>query len=755
MVVVSSLAAVAALGGSAHAISASQAVSANWLRAVNLTSMMTLEEKANITVGQGLVTRCSGVTGSVARLGVPELCFNDGPAGMKSDQTTVFPAEVNAASTWDTDLVYRQANAMGAEFRGKGVNVAFAPVTSGPLGRTPYMGRNWESYGSDPYLTGIHSYYGVKGIQDAGVIASPKHFVGYEQETYRFTGLLQGVVYGVNNITTPANNQNPVQISSDIGMRTLRELYLWPFEEMMAAKPLALMCSYNRLNGTSACADSFTLTQVLKGEWEFPGFVLSDYGAVLMAASTVATANAGLDMDLPGGEGFWGAGLVSAVQAGNVSQARVDDMVHRILYAYFEAKQDVTYPQVSYYALSPARTVNNVVVNEYVDVRADHHEIAREVAAASNVLLKNTGGLPLKKGARLSVFGSDASLRAGGLIQEGFDVSPPGKSNGTIAVGFGSGSGYFSYLVDPLAAINYEAISQRWSVYPVTEDYSNSTSTQKSYNQALARSDTAIVFVSVLSGEGYDRTNLRFDHDGDALIKYVADRCANTVVVAHIPAPTNFEVAALHPNVTAILNAGYPGQESGRALVDVLTGRVNPSGKLVYTILQNDADYIPVNRSYALDPRVAFSEELLYDYRAADARNLPVRYPFGHGLSYTSFTYGNISVRANALPASGRAAPIYTVSANLTNTGRLSGAEASQLYLSFPASAGEPARQLRGFTKTSLKAGESRRIQFSLRRKDLQIWSTAQNTWTTPAGQFEVKVGGSSRDLPLTATFTI
>ena len=721
---------------------------------------MTNEEKANFTTGMGLATRCSGNTGAIERLGIPSLCFQDGPAGPRGiDGVSAFAAEVNAASTWDTDLIYAQSLAMGNEFKTKGTNVVFAPVTGGPLGRSPYMGRNWEGFGSDQYLHGISGYWAVKGIQDAGVMATPKHLVAYEQETYRWTGLLQNIAgQGIKN---PANNTNTVQISSNVSNRTLRELYLWPFEEVMEAKPLAIMCSYNRLNGTSTCADGELLTTILKDEWEFPGFVLSDYGSVFMAASTVDTANAGLDMDLPGGEGYWGSQIVDAVNKGNISQSRLDDMVHRILYGYYELNQDKGYPTTSYSILSYGSSLN-----EHVDAQSNHARIIKTVGEDSAVLLKNTRtfdtGLPLKKGARLAVFGEDAGPRP-----KGFNLNPTNsypassENNGTIALGFGSGAGRFPYLVDPYAAINWAASANRWQVNGVLEDYPSFLGDQtllQSYDAAISQADTCLVFVSVYSGEGLDRDSLNFDNNGDQLIKYVADQCNNTIVIANIPGPTNFEVAHNHPNVTAILNAGYAGQESGRSLLSILDGSVNPSGKSVYTILQNDQDYIPVFKNVTTDPVSTFTEGLFIDYKAADQNNLPVRYEFGYGLSYTTFNYSNIEVTQRpgiSYENASRTDSVLTVTANVINSGSLEGKEVSQLYISFPSGSGEPPNLLRGFKKTPLYPGQTRTLTFDVRKKDIQIWSESLNAWTIPRGQFTVRVGGSSRNLPLSATFTV
>lgn len=456
---------------------------------------------------------------------------------------------------------------------------------------------------------------------------------------------------------------------------------------------------------------------------------------------------------------------MDAVQAGNITQSRLDDMVHRILYAYYESGQDKDYPTPSYSVLTYASVSDGVVVNEHLDVRQDHNQIIKTVAEDSAVLLKNKAGskagLPIAKGARLAVFGQDAGPRPGGFTSgTGNQYPATSTNNGTIANGYGSGTGHYPYLIDPYAAVNWVANDHRWQVNGVLKNYPSVLDDQSVLSEidaAVVQADTCLVFASVLSGEGRDRQTLTFDNHGDLLIQYVADRCSNTIVITHIPGPTNFEVAANHSNVTAILNAGYPGQESGRALISLLDGTVSPSGKSVYTILQNDRDYIPVYANYSLDPISTFTEGLFYDYKAADQKDLAVRYEFGFGLSYTTFNYSSIKVTQSAgvtFANASRTDVVVSVSANVLNSGQVEGKEVSQLYLSFPAGSGEPPKLLRGFTKTSLLPTQTRTVRFDLRLKDVQVWSEARNSWTVPDGQFTVHVGGSSRDLPLSATFT-
>lgn len=565
----------------------------------------------------------------------------------------------------------------------------------------------------------------------------------------RWTGVLAAIA-AAGGVVPSTNQTNTEQIDSVVTNRTLREVYLWPFEEMMLARPLAMMCSYNRINGEDACANKEIL-DIAKNEWGFEGFIVSDYGSAFMAGSTTRLVNGGLDVDMPGGEGLFGSQLGDLISSGNITQARVDEMATRVMYSYFESGQDFDYPEVNI-----ATSAFPSYLEEHVDVQANHHEIIQEIGTASAILLKNTPGmgLPLKKGERLAIFGTDAGPRPAGLLVGTGAYPANSTNNGTTATSFGSGTAPFPYLVDPLAAITYAAAGNRWQVSSILQDYAPNG--LPNVDAAIARVDTCLVFVAAAEGgESYDRTTLKLDNQGDEYIKYIADRCANTIVVAHLEGPTNLEVPAQHANVTAIINAGLPGQESGRSLVPILEGSVNPSGKLVYTILQNDADYINVSRNYSNDPKSLFTENLLIDYRRADALNLPVRYEFGFGLSYTNFTYSGISisnVNTSSIANLLREDPIYRVSATVKNTGTLEGAEVSQLYLGFPASAGEPTKVLRGFSKTQLAPGASRVVHFDIRKKDVSVWNEFLNAWQVPTGAFTFMVGASSRNLPLNIT---
>lgn len=622
---------------------------ADWASAVAraraFVNKLTLEEKVNVTTGIGAFGRCVGQTGTIPRFGWGGLCLQDSPLGVRStDFVSGFPAGLTVASTWDKELFYRRGKAIGAEFRGKGINVALGPMTN--LGRVAAGGRNWEGFGADPYLAGIATEQSIKGIQDNGVIANVKHFVANEQEHYR-------------------GGRQATQIqSSNVDDRTMHEVYVWPFADAVHAGVGSLMCSYNKINQTQACQNSKLLNGILREELDFQGFVVSDWTA---AINGVQPALAGMDMNMPGfityGEGaqnetdpanaqnsFWGAHLVEAVRNGSVPEGRVTDMAVRTFAAWYKLGQDKGYPAVNFNTNTEDTIMDGWVQNEHVNVQADHYKVIREIGSAGTVLLKNTkGALPLNldKIRRIGIFGSDAGPNPNGPNSCGRQTCDAG----TLAAGWGSGTATFPYLIDPLAAIQ-SYVNQN---APTTVLQAVLNDSAYSLVAPIARhADTCLVFVNANSGESFlnvgddtgDRTNLTLWHSGEALIKATAAECSNTIVTMHTVGPVIVEDWIDHPNVTAVIQAHLPGQESGNSLVDVLFGKVNPSGRLPYTIAKARADYpADVLYSSTMDtPQITYSEALNIDYRHFDANGVTPRYEFGYGLSYTSFSYSGLRV---------------------------------------------------------------------------------------------------------------
>lgn len=487
-------------------------------------------------------------------------------------------------------------------------------------------------------------------------------------EHFRQVGEARG--YGFNISET---------LSSNIDDKTMHELYLWPFADAVRAGAGSFMCSYQQVNNSYGCQNSKLMNGLLKDELGFQGFVLSDWQAQHTGA---AAAAAGLDMSMPGdtefntGVSFWGTNLTVAVLNGTVPAYRIDDMAMRIMAAFFKVEKSIELDPInfSFWSLDTYGPIHwaagegHQQINYHVDVRADHANLIREIAAKGTVLLKNTGSLPLNKPKFVAVIGEDAGPNPNGPNS----CADRGCNNGTLAMGWGSGTANFPYLITPDAALQAQAIKDGSRYESILTNYA------ASQTRALVSQDnvTAIVFVNADSGEGYinfegnmgDRNNLTLWRGGDDLVKNVSSWCSNTIVVIHSTGPVLISEWYDSPNITAILWAGLPGQESGNSITDVLYGKVNPSGKSPFTWGATregygaDVLYTPNNGEGA--PQQDFSEGVFIDYRYFDKANTSVIYEFGHGLSYTTFEYSNIQVtKKNAgpyKPTTGQTAPAPT-----------------------------------------------------------------------------------------------
>jgi beta-glucosidase len=621
-------------------------------KAHEFVCQLTVTEKVNLTTQAGTGQTDGYGIGIIPRLNFRGLAADDSPTGVRgSDYSTAFASPLNLAMSWDRELMYAQYYANGAEHKAKGINIVYAPV-SGPLGRAPTGGRIWESYSPDPYLSGIGFGMSIAGMQAAGVIAVGKHFILYEQEHFR--EVIEWNSYNLgSNITEP--------YSANVDDRTFHELYLFPWYDAVNSGMAGVMCSYNQVNNTQACQHNHLLNDILKGELGFQGFVTSDDGS---QHSGVISALAGMDMTIPGetspngiaglGISFWGPNLTLAVLNGSVPEWRLDDMATRIMAAYYYLGQDQNFPELSFtsgdfatYGYEyPQAQVDYTQINWHIDVRQNHSQIVRAVGANSLVLLKNSNRtLPLKKPRQIAVIGEDAGPSPYGPN----GCSDRGCDNGTLAMGWGSGSTNFPYLVDPLSAIQQRALRDASEVQYVLSNFAT-----PQIDLVASQASVCLVFINADSGEGYievggnygDRNNLTAWLGGDSLVKEVAGNCSQTVVIIHAPGPILMEEWIDHPNVTAVLFAGLPGQESGNALVDVLYGDVNPSGKLPWTVGK-------ARQSYGTDvlyepngtvPQIDFSEGLFIDYRWFDKQDIQPRFEFGFGLSYTTFDYQNLRI---------------------------------------------------------------------------------------------------------------
>jgi beta-glucosidase len=551
-----------------------------------------------------------------------------------------------------------------------------------------------------------------------------------------------------------------------------------PFQDAVKAGTGNIMCSYNRVNNSYGCANSKTQNGLLKTELGFQGFVVSDWDALHTGA---AAALAGMDMVQPDDGGFWGNELLTAVKNGSVSEDRLDDMVTRILAAWYQMGQDEGFPVPGVGMPSDLTKPHTIV-----DARnTSSKQILLDGAVEGHVLVKNTNSaLPLKKPRILSLFGYSArnpdqwnynatggttawmfggeSAFLGRYVFGSKEEIPQIAPDGTIVCGGGSGAVTPAYISAPFDVISSRAYDDDTALFW-------DLSSPEPYVDAA--SEACIVLVNAFASEGYDRAGLHDDYT-DGLIRHVADRCNNTIVVFHNAGVRLVDQFVDHANVTALIFAHLPGQASGQALVSLLYGESNPSGKLPYTVARNESDYGDLGTPsqaegiFANFPQSNFTEASYIDYRHFDQKNITPRYEFGFGLSYTTFNYSNLGIsktdgaNTSAYPVGdiveGGQADLWdvlaSVSAQIQNTGDVGGAEAAQLYVGIP---GAPARQLRGFDKPFINNTQSATVSFNLTRRDLSVWDVAAQKWQLQSGDYEIYVGASSRNLPLHGTLTL
>ncbi|KAJ7917186.1 glycoside hydrolase family 3 protein [Mycena leptocephala] len=683
------------------------------------TPNLTLTEKVGLLAGVGQFNaRCVGNTTPVSRLGIPAICFQDGPAGIRlAKNVTGFPAGINVAATFSRRLMQARGQAMAEEFRAKGVHVLLGPAMD--LMRNPKAGRAWESFGPDPYLNGEGAFSTITGIQSVGVQACAKHLVSDNQEHWR---------YG---------------LSALVDDRTMHEMYFYPFLRSIEAGVTSIMCAYNQLNGTSSCHNAVCLGQ--RGSSVPPAsrvrYVVSDWGATHDSASD--NANAGLDMEQPGDNivigggvfGDGGRGLASAVNDGDVTIARLNQMASRVLAGYYRLGQDSGYPPVNFDA---QHSDGSGPLNLHVDVRsAAHTALVREIGGASAVLLKNNRSTTTGAASGVTVRGLPiATARIKTMAVIGQDALLPNLScndlnecnDGTMSIG---------------SATIATSLSNDLSAGPA----------------AAKGKDVALVFVNAMSGElgAYDivvgnmgdRNDLNLWWKGGSLVEAVAAVCNNTIAVIHSVGPVSVSWSD-HPNITGIIYAGAPGEQTGPAIVDVLYGAVNPSGRLPFSIDEDEGSYGTTIVYNSLGfPVVNYTEKLLIDYRYMDAMGIIPQYEFGFGLSYTTFTYSGLEITSTGSGTSSAVVVAFTV----TNSGVFAGTEIPQLYLSYPANVGEPKRVLRGFEEVKLAVGTSATVTMNLSAREISIWNVVTQAWVRPLGTFTVTVGASIRDNRLTGTF--
>jgi len=693
---------------------------------------MTLEEKVALLHGVGMPTddpvtpenapsnRGVGYAVGVPRLGIPGIDMSDAAYGVRSSgangrYSTALPANVGAAASWDPDAAYAYGKLIGDELRAQGFNMTLGGGVD--ITREPRNGRTFEYLGEDPILAGTLVAHLIQGTQSAHVIGDIKHYAFNDQESGR----------------------NSVNIT--IGKRAARETDLLAFEiGVLDGHPAAVMCSYNRVNTDFACENKYLLTDVLKKDWNFPGFVLSDWGGT---HSTEKASAAGLDNEEPGSF-FYGDKYKAAVDAGTIPVAELDEHVHRILRSMFAAGV-VDNPR------------QRMVIDPFIGL-----EVARKIEEGSIVLLKNEHAtLPLVplRIHTIAVIGahSDVGMISGGGSAQ---VDPPG---GNAIAPPGKGSTHWQeqiwFPTSPLKAIQARA-PKATVKFDAGDDPAAAAAAAKG-------ADVAIVFAYQWESEGMDLPTLSLPKNQDAVIAAVAAANPHTIVVLETGSPVTMPWVAAP---AAILEAWYAGSDGANALGNVLFGTVNPSGKLPNTFPKSEADLphptvtmpppesmhfsgpsSPEMWAKGLPPfQVAYDEGLKVGYKWYDAEKKPVLFPFGYGLSYTTYKYSGLTATPGATSADK-----VKVTFTLTNIGTREGAEITEVYAALPESAQEPPKRLVGFSKVKLAAGAKQTVTIDIDPKYLSIFDEAKDAWSLIPGDYTIMVGGSSDKLPLKATINL
>lgn len=652
-----------------------------------LISQMTLEEKAGM---------CSGLDfwhlKGVERLGIPSVMVSDGPHGLRkqddkadhlgindSIKAVCFPPAVLSACSFDRELLEKLGEVVGDEAQATDLSVVLGPAVN--IKRSPLCGRNFEYYSEDPYLAGEAAASFINGVQSRHVGTSIKHFAANNQEFNRMSA------------------------SSEVDERTMREIYLPAFETAVKkSQPYTVMCSYNKINGTYASENPWLLTEVLRDEWGFKGYVMSDWGAV---NNRVEGLKAGLDLEMPSSNGINDAEILKAVQEGTLDEAVLDQAVERIL----------------------------KIVFEYLDNKKEQpltleqdHEFAQHAAEESIVLLKNEENiLPLKETEQVAFIGGfvkNPRYQGGGSSHvNSFKVTSAwdalsGKENITYAEGFSSEKDFYD---EKLVAEVVETVKQ---------------------------AEKVIIFAGLpesFESEGYDREHMQLPECQNRLIAEIAKVQPNTIVVLHNGAAIEMPWVQ---NVKGVVEAYLGGQAVGQALVNILYGTVNPSGKLAETLpikLEDNPSYL----NFGDGDKVEYNEGVFVGYRYYDKKKMEVAFPFGHGLSYTTFEYSNLKTNKDTM----KEGDTIQVSVDVTNTGDCFGKEVVQLYISdLTGAARRPEKELKGFEKVALNPGETRIVTFTLDKRSLAWYSTELHDWYAASGEYQILIAASSRDVRLKKT---
>ncbi|HIX38407.1 MAG TPA: glycoside hydrolase family 3 C-terminal domain-containing protein [Candidatus Blautia pullistercoris] len=649
---------------------------------------MTLEEKAGMCSGKDF-WHLKGVE----RLGIPEVMVSDGPHGLRkqaaeadhlglneSIKAVCFPTACATACSFDRDLLEKMGERIGDECQAEDLSVILGPAVN--IKRSPLCGRNFEYFSEDPYLASQMAAAHIKGVQSKNVGTSIKHFAANNQEHRRMS------------------------CSSEVDERTLREIYLAAFETAIKeAKPDTVMCSYNRINGEFASENHWLLTEVLRDEWGFDGYVMSDWGAV---NDRVKGLKAGLELEMPASGGTTDKEIVEAVKNGELDEAVLDRAVERILNIVF-------------------KFVDNRQEGKFD--KEEDHKLAAKIEAESMVLLKNEGVLPLPtQGKKIAFIGK-------------FAEAPRFQGGGSSHINSFKITGALE-AVKEVAQVTYA------QGYDIKEDVID----QDMLNQAVEtakEADVAVIFAGLpdaFESEGYDRSHMRMPQCQNTLISEIAKVQENVVVVLHNGSPVEMPWA---DEVKGILEAYLGGQAVGQAEVDVLFGKANPCGKLAETIPYKLAD----NPSYLNFPgdgqTVAYKEGVFVGYRYYDTKEMPVRYPFGYGLSYTTFEYSDLQLSADKI----KDTDTLKVTLKVKNTGDRAGKEIVQLYVADKTGAAcRPVKELKNFVKVELQPQEEKTVEMELDKRSFAWYNTQIHDWYAASGEYEILAAASSRDIRLKKT---
>ncbi len=692
-----------------------------------LVSQMTLEEKIGMLHGSTMFS-----TGAVERLGIPELKMADGPlgvreeisrdnwapAGLTNDFATYYPAGGGLAATWNADMAYTFGNSLGQEMRARDKDMLLSPAIN--IVRTPLGGRTYEYMSEDPFLNKKIAVPLIVGLQDNDVMACVKHYAANNQET----------------------NRDFVDVQID--ERTLREIYLPAFEAAVKeGHAYSVMGAYNKFRGEYLCENDYMLNKILRDEWGFKGVVVSDWAAV---HSTVKSLNSGLDIEMgtpkPFNEFFLADKLIAAVKNKEISEAEIDKHVKRILNVLFQVK-----------AIGGKDRVKGSIATEA------HYQDAYKIAAEAIVLLKNENNvLPLKlDGVKsIAVIGNNAIKKnaLGGFgagVKTKREITPlEGLKNrlpSSIKINYAEG-----YL-ERYDEKNKGKLGDITLNGPVTIDEPDPAKIQEAV-EAAKKSDVAIIFAGSnrdYETEASDRRTLKLPFGQEELIQKVLAVNPKTIVVMIAGAP--FDIDVVSKKSQALVWSWFNGSEGGNALADVILGKVNPSGKLPWTMPKNIMDSpAHATNSFPGGKAVVYKEGILVGYRWFDTKNVTPLYPFGYGLSYTTFAFESAKTDKTSYAEN----ETITVSVDVKNTGKADGKEVVQLYASKSDSkVTRASKELKGFKKVLVKAGNAQTVTIQLPVKELAYYDVASKKWVVEAGKYTLKVGNSSRDIKKEIAITI